>query len=101
MTLIAGMANLWKLSTEGITWETAGHGRQFKIFILWGKKEYLEAVRGSCCNTSGGDQFCLRYGLHVVYKMEGICQQGCNEFCKTWLLVQWAYVYKGNQGLTC
>ena len=38
--------------------------------------------------TSGGDQFCLRYGLHVVCKMEDICQQGCNEFCKTSLLVE-------------
>ena len=44
--------------------------------------------RGSCCNTSGGDQFCLRYGLNVVYKMEDICQQCCNESCKTCLLLE-------------
>ena len=30
--------------------------------------------------------------------MEDICQQGCNEFSKTWLLVESAYLYKG---LTC
>ena len=68
-----------------------------------GKKNIYrhQSVSGSCCNTSGGDLFCLRYGLHVVYKMENICQQGCNEFCKTWLPVERAYVYKWNQGLTC
>ena len=49
-------------------------------------------MRDSCCNTSGGDQFCLRYGWHVAYEMEDICQQRCNEFCKTCLLVEGAYV---------
>ena len=38
---------------------------------------------------------------YVVYNMEDICQQDCNEFYKTWLLDEGAYVYKGNQGLTC
>ena len=30
------------------------------------------SARGSCYNTSRGDQFCLIYGQHVVYKMEDI-----------------------------
>ena len=38
----------------------------------------LIITKGSCSNTSRGDQFCLRYGWHVVYRMEDICQQGCN-----------------------
>ena len=39
-------------------------------------------MRVSCCNTSKGGQFCLKYGLPVVCKVDNICQQGCNEFCK-------------------
>ena len=37
--------------------------------------------------------FILRYGLYVAYRMEVICQQGCNEFCETWLPVELAYVH--------
>ena len=40
-------------------------------------------VSDTCCNTSKGDQFCLRYGKRVVYRMEVIYRQGGNEFCKT------------------
>ena len=38
MTLIAGIANLWKLSTEGITWETAEQGDDSKYSYCEGKK---------------------------------------------------------------
>ena len=55
--MIVGIANLWKLSTEGVTCETVEQGRQFKI--------YCEEKRNIM-----GINLCVEDGIIRVYNTE-------------------------------